>query len=85
MKHIDLGDPASFLNTQSFITGELAETLRRTNEQASGIMHFAYMTWFRQCYDHRNIQPYPTYYAMQRAMQPVLVVQELWGQQSLCR
>ena len=75
----DWGDPASFLNTQSFITGELAETLRRTNEQASGIMHFAYMTWFRQCYDHRNIQPYPTYYAMQRAMQPVLVSAELWG------
>ena len=42
-------------------------------------MHFAYMTWFRQCYDHRNIQPYPTYYAMQRAMQPVLVSAELWG------
>ena len=75
----DWGNPASFLNTQSFITGELAETLRRTNEQASGIMHFAYMTWFRQCYDHRNIQPYPTYYAMQRAMQPVLVSAELWG------
>lgn len=75
----DWGDPASFLNTQSFITGELAETLRRTNEQASGIMHFAYMTWFRQCYDHQNIQPYPTYYAMQRAMQPVLVSAELWG------
>ena len=75
----DWGNPASFLNTQSFITGELAETLRRTNEQASGIMHFAYMTWFRQCYNYKNIQPYPTYYAMQRAMQPVLVSAELWG------
>ena len=56
----DWGDPASFLNTQSFITGELAETLRRTNEQASGIMHFAYMTWFRQryatCYAARTCQ-----------------------------
>ena len=75
----DWGNPASFLNTQSFITGELAETLRRTNEQVSGIMHFAYMTWFRQCYNYKNIQPYLTYYAMQRAMQPVLVSAELWG------
>ena len=75
----DWANPASFLKVQSFITGELAETLRRTNDQASGIMHFAYMTWFRQCYDHRNITPWPTYYAMQRAMQPVLVSAELWG------
>lgn len=75
----DWADPSHFLKVQSFITGELAETLRRTNEQASGIMHFAYMTWFRQCYDYKNMQPYPTYYAMQRAMQPVLVSAELWG------
>lgn len=75
----DWSDPSHFLKVQSFITGELAETLRRTNDQASGIMHFAYMTWFRQCYDYKNIQPYPTYYAMKRAMQPVLVSAELWG------
>ena len=36
----DWADPASFLKVQSFITGELAEALRRTNDQASGIMHF---------------------------------------------
>lgn len=75
----DWADPASFLKVQSFITGELAETLRRTNDQASGIMHFAYMTWFRQCYDSKNVAPWPAYYAMQRAMQPVLVSAELWG------
>ena len=75
----DWADPMHFLKVQSFITGELAETLPRTNEQVSGIMHFAYMTWFRQCYNYKNIQPYLTYYAMQRAMQPVLVSAELWG------
>ena len=75
----DFADPASFLKVQSFITGELAEALRRSNEKASGIMHFAYMTWFRQCYDENKIMPWPTYYAMQRAMQPVLVSAELWG------
>lgn len=75
----DWADPASFLKVQSFITGELAETLRRTGDQTSGIMHFAYMTWFRQCYDSKNIRPWPTYYALQRALQPVLVSAELWG------
>ena len=75
----DWGNPAAFLKVQSFITGELAETLRRTNDEAAGIMHFAYMTWVRQCYDAKKVSPYPTYYAMQRAMQPILVSAELWG------
>ena len=42
-------------------------------------MHFAYMTWFRQCYDHKAITPWPTYHALKRALQPVLVSAELWG------
>lgn len=75
----DWADPSVFLKVQGFITGELAEALRRTNPDASGIMHFAYMTWLRQCYDAENISPYPAWYAMQRAMQPVLVSAELWG------
>lgn len=75
----DWADPSIFLKVQGFITGELAETLRRTNPEASGIMHFAYMTWLRQCYDANNLAPYPAWYAMQRAMQPILVSAELWG------
>ena len=57
----DFSDPKSFLNVQAFITGELAEALRRSNDQASGIMHFALLTWFRQVYDYQKIEPYPTY------------------------
>ncbi len=75
----DFSDPKSFLNVQAFITGELAEALRRSNDQASGIMHFALLTWFRQVYDYQKIEPYPTYYALKRALQPVLVSAELWG------
>lgn len=75
----DYADPAKFLKVQSFITGELAEALRRTGGLCSGIMHFSYMTWFRQCYDENCIAPWPAYYAMKRAMQPVLVSAELWG------
>ena len=75
----DFANPNAFLKTQSFITGELAEALRRSDDQASGIMHFALLTWFKQVYDSKKIQPWPTYYALKRALQPVLVSAELWG------
>lgn len=75
----DWADPSAFLKVNAFTTGELAEALRRTGDQTSGIMHFAYMTWFRQCYDARHIAPWPAYYALKRALQPVLVSAELWG------
>ena len=45
----------------------------------AGVLHFALLTWFRNVYDAKNIEPYPTYYAMKRAMQPVLVSAEIWG------
>ncbi|MDR0413621.1 MAG: glycoside hydrolase family 2, partial [Dysgonamonadaceae bacterium] len=73
------GNPEAFLKVQSFITGELAEALRRSNDRGSGILHFALLTWFRTVYDAENMEPYPTYYAMQRALQPILVSAELWG------
>lgn len=73
------GNPEAFLKVQSFITGELAEALRRSNDKASGILHFALLTWFRNVYNVQTIDPYPTYYAMKRAMQPVLISAELWG------
>ncbi|MDR2682787.1 MAG: glycoside hydrolase family 2, partial [Dysgonamonadaceae bacterium] len=75
----EFADPSAFLQVQAFITGELAEALRRSNDQASGILHFALLTWFRNVYDAQNIEPYPTYYALKRALQPVLVSAELWG------
>jgi len=75
----DWCDPSAFLHTQAFVTKELAEAIRRTCPEASGVMHFSYMTWFRQCYDAEKIEPYPTYYALQKALQPVLVSAELWG------
>lgn len=75
----DFSDPNAFLYAQSFITGELAEAFRRSNDQGSGTLHFALLTWFRQVYDYQKIEPYPTYHALKRALQPVLVSAELWG------
>jgi len=75
----EFSDPAYFLKVHSFITGEVAEALRRSNDQVSGILHFALVTWFKNVYNPDKIEPYPTYFAMQRALQPVLVSAELWG------
>ena len=78
-KCYDWADPQYFLQTQAFITGELAEALRRSNPDADGFLHFSLHTWFKQAYDAKAIKPWPTYHALSRALQPVLVSAELWG------
>ena len=72
-------DPKYFLESHAFITAELAEALRRSNDKLAGVMHFASITWFRNVYDAKTVEPYPTYYKMRNAMQPILVSAELWG------
>ncbi len=73
-------DPAIFLKRQAFMTRELAETLRRTSHgPAAGILFFAYVTWFQTPWLANGIKPWPTYYALKTALQPVLVSVELYG------
>ena len=72
-------DPAVFLNNRAFVSKELAEVIRRTSPDAAGVLHFANICWFRNVYDAQTIEPYPTYYAMKLALQPVLVSAELFG------
>jgi hypothetical protein len=73
-------DPSLFLQRQSFMTKELAETIRRTNRaECSGVLHFAYISWFKNVWNTKTIEPFPTYYALKDALQPVLVSAELYG------
>jgi hypothetical protein len=73
-------DPSIFLQRQSFITKELAETIRRTNRaECSGVLHFAYVSWFKNVWNAKTIEPFPTYHALSDALQPVLVSAELHG------
>jgi beta-galactosidase len=73
-------DPAYFLQRQSFMTKELAETIRRTNRaECSGVLHFAYVSWFKNVWNAKTIEPFPTYHALSDALQPVLVSAELYG------
>ncbi len=75
----EFSDPKYFMIPQAFITKELAEALRRSDDKAAGILHFALITWFSNVYLANNIRPFPVYYDMQKALQPVLVSAELWG------
>ncbi|ANI89982.1 glycosyl hydrolase family 2 [Arachidicoccus ginsenosidimutans] len=72
-------DPKYFMTSQSFISKELAEALRRYNPEASGVLHFSLATWFSKVYSASDIKPQLTYYRMKKALQPVLVSAELWG------
>jgi beta-galactosidase len=73
-------DPSFFLERQSFMTKELAETIRRTNrEECSGVLHFAYISWFKNVWNAKTIEPFLTYHALSDALQPVLVSAELYG------
>lgn len=75
----EYADPSFFLQAQSFITRESAEAVRRTNDKAAGILHFAALTWFSNIYQADKINPQLTYWQMKKALQPVLVSAELWG------
>ena len=75
----EYADPKYFLQTQSFITRESAEAVRRTNEKGAGVLHFAALTWFKNVYQHDKLATHVTYDLMKKALQPVLVSAELWG------
>jgi beta-galactosidase len=75
----EFNDPNYFMIPQTFISKELAEALRRSNDRAAGVLHFSASTWFSNVYDANKITPFPVYYAMKTALQPVLVSAELWG------
>jgi len=73
-------DPAIFLKRQAFMTKELAETLRRTSRDGgAGVLYFSYFTWFQTPWSVEQIKPWPTYYAIKAASQPVLASAELYS------
>ena len=65
--------PDMFLETHAQITKEYAEKIRRERTWLSGWMIFANCCWFKDVYDAETIAPYPVYWAVQKAWEPVLV------------
>ena len=73
-------DPSLFLTRQAFMTKELVETIRRTGrETTAGLLMFSYVTWFQTPWLDGHCKPWPAYYTLKTAMQPVLVSAELYG------
>jgi len=73
-------DSSIFLRRQALMTKEFAEAVRRTNRgQCAGILHFTYLSWFKDVWNVDRIQPFATYDALKTALQPVLVSAELYG------
>lgn len=65
--------PEMFLETHGQITKEYAEKVRRDRTLLSGWMLFANCCWFKDVYNPETITPYPAYFGVQKAHQPVLV------------
>jgi len=73
------GNPKYSLQNNAFLTAELTEAIRRTHEKMAGLHNFSSITWFRNVYDAQRMEPYPTYYRMKNALNPILVSAELFG------
>ena len=65
--------PGPFLDTLAQITKDYVEVIRRGRNLLSGWMLFANCCWFKDVYDAERITPYPVYWEVQKAWQPVLV------------
>ncbi len=65
--------PDRFLDIHGQITKEYAEKVRRERTDLSGWMLFANCCWFKDVYDVETIAPYPAYWGVWRAYQPILV------------
>jgi beta-galactosidase len=72
-------DPALALRRHAMMTKELAEVIRRTSPETSGLLLFANTCWYRNVYDPGTISPYPVHAALKMAYQPVLPSLELFG------
>jgi beta-galactosidase len=72
-------DPALGLRRHAFMTRELAEVIRRTSPEASGLLLFANTCWYKNVFNPGRITPYPVHDAMKMAYQPVLPSLELFG------
>ena len=65
--------PDVFLETHAQITKECAEKIRRERTFLSGWGLFSTSAWFKDVYNAERVTPYPVYWEVRKAWQPVLV------------
>jgi beta-galactosidase len=79
-KAYEHNDPRYFSGRHSMMTKELAEMFRRVeHESTSGVMLFAFETWFYSTHLSERVSPMLSARRLKRAYQPVLASAELWG------
>ena len=73
-------NPDYFLKRQSFMTKELGELFRRKNrDNVAGILHFGFVTWFKDSHFADTIEPRIGVKNMKKFLSPVMVSLELFG------
>jgi beta-galactosidase len=74
-------DPRHFLERLAFILKNTGEAIRRSNRaDVAGVMHFAYLTWFKNVHDEATIRPWTApYRAIRSTLQPVLISADFFG------
>lgn len=76
----DNSDPQYFLRSTAFNTKELAEVVRRYGRNhLAGVMHFAYLTWYKNVCDAKTVAPALPALELKKGLSPVLASAELFG------
>lgn len=74
-------DPNYFLTRQSFMTKSLGEIFRRRNhDNVAGILHFGYVTWYKDSHFADSIEPRKGVKNLKKLLSPVLISLELFSQ-----
>lgn len=78
----ETSDPKIFLDRVALHTKMIAEALRRGYQEGNrmaGALHFSLVTWFRNAYDAKTVQPTVPAAALRQGLAPVLVSAEITG------
>lgn len=76
----DHADPKYFLGSVAFNTKQLAETVRRYGrDHMAGVLHFAYLTWYKNVCDAKTVEPMAPAKELKKALTPVLLSAEIFG------
>jgi hypothetical protein len=74
-------NPRYFQERLGYIIKNTGEAIRRANrDDTAGVMHFAYLTWFKDVHDADEVLPWTApYEAIRQCLQPVLISAEFFG------
>jgi hypothetical protein len=72
-------NPKYFLKRHAFLTKELAEQIRRSSPETSGLMLFSNVCWYKNAFNPTTIEAYPVVEGVKKAYNDVLISLEMFG------